>query len=73
MTLNTLEPAPRSESSVNGALALDLGPIRAGGSWTQFLEFQVNPTTIGDRAGTIALYDGASELAAVDRAATVFP
>jgi hypothetical protein len=73
MTLNTIEPSPRSESSADGALALDLGPIRSGRSWTQFLEFQVNPTTVGGRAGSVALYDGPMKLASVDRSATVFP
>lgn len=73
ITVNTIEPAPRSESSVDGALALDIGPIPAGESWTEFLAFQVNPTTLGNRNGGLALYDGQTKLVAVDRSATVFP
>jgi len=73
MTINTLEPSPVSESSVNGSFGLDLGPIPAGQSHVLIIDYQVNPTNVGHRDQTVTLYDGNKALITVHRTITVFP
>lgn len=73
MTLNTIEPSPSTEVSRHGRLALDLGPISAGQTWNEYLELQVNPTSVGSRDGTVTLYDGPKRLLSLTHSATVFP
>jgi hypothetical protein len=73
MTINTLEPSPVSETSINGKLALDLGPIPAGQSYVLAIDYQVNPTNVGHRDQTVWLYDGNKALITVHRTITVFP
>lgn len=73
LTINTVEPSPVSESSANGKLALDLGPIRAGQSYVLFVDFQVNPTTVGHRNQTVTLYNGSRALITLHRTITIFP
>lgn len=73
MTLNTLEPSPSQETSANGSLALSLGRIPAGHEYVQFLDFQVNPTTVTRRSVTASLFDGATRLTTLHRTITVFP
>jgi hypothetical protein len=73
MTINGIEPSPGSEESRHGRLVLFLGPISAGETWNEYLSLQVNPTTIGDREGSVALYNGQRRLLLLTRTATVFP
>jgi hypothetical protein len=73
MTVNTIEPSPNSEESEHGRLALFLGSINADDSWTEYVAFQVNPTSVGERNGNVALYDGTRRLLSLTRPATVFP
>src|SRR4051812_13060834 len=58
MTVNTIEPSPSSETSVNGNLSLELGRIARGRSYLLFVQFQVNPINVGHRPQTVWLYDG---------------
>jgi hypothetical protein len=73
ITINTVEPSPVGEASVDGNLAFDLGHVRAGTSHILFLQLQVNPTNVGHRSQDVALYDGDTFLTSVDRTVTVFP
>jgi hypothetical protein len=73
LTINTVEPSPVSETSTNGKLAFDLGPIPAGQSYVLFLDFQVNPTTVGHHAQTVTLYDRNQALITLHRTITIFP
>lgn len=73
MHINTIEPAPVGEASRGGRLALDFGHIAAGDTLTAYLEFQVNPTTVGRRSQAAALYDGETLLTRSDRTVTVYP
>jgi hypothetical protein len=73
ITINTVEPSPVGEASVDGKLAFDLGHVKAGTSYILFLQLQVNPTNVGRRSQDVALYDGETFLTAVDRTVTVFP
>jgi hypothetical protein len=73
MTINTIEPSPTDETSVDGRLAFGLGDIKAGSTFVLHMEFQVNPTTIGQRQQTVTLYDDQSALVAVDHEIRVWP
>lgn len=73
MTINTLEPAPSSETSADGQLKLSLGHIAAGHTFVQFIQMQVNPTTVTRRAADVSLLDGSRRLATIRRTITVFP
>jgi hypothetical protein len=73
LTINTMEPSPVSETSRDGKLGLDLGPIPRGRSYVLFVDFQVNPTTLGRQDQTVTLYDGDRALVTLHRTLTVFP
>lgn len=73
MTLNTVEPSPVGEGSSNGRLVLELGHVPAGQSYVLYLQFQVNPTTVGRHHQTVRLYDGNRQLLVLHRTITVFP
>ena len=73
MTLNTVEPAPVSEASRDGQIAFELGHIPAGDEYRFYLHFQVNPTEFGRREQDVALYDGETLLARLDRTTTIWP
>jgi len=73
MSINSIEPQPDRETSENGSLRLDLGPLAAGESHLLFIYFQTNPTNVGHRATPVDLYDGDQHLLHVDRSVTVFP
>jgi hypothetical protein len=61
------------ETSRNGQLTLLLGKIRGGSTYRLFMQFQVDPTSVGRRAADVSLYDGTSRLIHIDRTITVFP
>jgi hypothetical protein len=73
MTINTVEPGPVSEASHDGKLGLDLGPIERGSSYVLYVDFQVNPTTVGHHDQTVTLYDGNRALITIHRTITIFP
>jgi hypothetical protein len=73
MTVNTIEPSPVSEGSTDGKLTLDLGHIPEGKKYVLFMQFQTNPTNVGRRTRTVALYDGKTRLLGLDQTLTVFP
>jgi hypothetical protein len=73
MTVNTIEPSPVGETSVDGSLALDLGRIPSGQSYLLFMQFQVNPINVGHRHQTVQLYDGNRRLLVLHRTITIFP
>jgi hypothetical protein len=73
MTVNTIEPSPVDEGSVDGKLKLELGPIDAGDTFVLFVDFQVNPTNVGRRDQDVQLLDGDEPLLEIDRSITIFP
>lgn len=73
MHVNTIEPTPVGEASREGRLALDFGRVAADDFIVAYLQFQVNPTTVGRRSQGVELHDGETPLAAVDRTVTIFP
>jgi hypothetical protein len=73
MHVNTIEPAPTEEASRDGNLELSFGPLAAGETLVVYMQFQVNPTNVGRRSTDVALYDGETRIASVDRTLTIFP
>jgi hypothetical protein len=73
MHINTIEPAPVSEASRSGRLALDFGHVAPGDVLVAYLQFQVNPTNNGRRSQDVELFDGETLLATVDRTVTIWP
>jgi hypothetical protein len=73
MTLNTLEPSPAEETSENGALRFEFGPIAAGNRFDVFLQYQVNPTAVGRRKQWVDLVDGQTRIASIQRGLFLFP
>jgi hypothetical protein len=73
MQINSINPQPQEESSINGRLAFVLGHIPAGTSAIYFIEFQVDPTNVGRRSQNVELDDGSRRLFLVHRTITIFP
>ena len=73
MTINTVEPSPVGEASKNGRLSFELGHIPAGETFELFMDFQVNPTTVGNRSQGVELLDGDTHVTSIDRTVRVFP
>src|SRR5579884_610698 len=72
-TFNGSAPQPTSESSADGKLTLTLGKIARGQHYTLYVSLQVNPTTVGDPAQTVWLYDGNKALLTVHRHVLIWP
>jgi len=72
-TLNTIEPSPVGQASADGRLVLTLGHIPAGSSYRLYLQFQVNPTTVGRRSQNVKLLDGTRTVAVIRRSIVVYP
>jgi hypothetical protein len=73
MTVNTIEPGPVNEASRNGNLALSLGHVPAGARYVLFMQFQVNPTTVGSRTLRAELDDGEQSVLTISRRLRIFP
>jgi hypothetical protein len=73
MTVNTIEPGPVNEASRNGSLALSLGHLPAGAKHVLFMQFQVNPTTVGSRTLRTELDDGEQPILTITRHMRVWP
>ena len=73
MTVNTIEPSPVNQASRDGSLVLSLGHLPAGARYVLFMEFQVNPTTVGTRTLRTQLEDGDQPLLTISRNLRIFP
>jgi hypothetical protein len=73
LTVNTIEPSPLNEASRNGNLSLELGHIPAGQKYVLYVEYQVNPTTVGRRTLRVELDDGNTPVAALTRTLRILP
>jgi len=73
MQLNTLEPAPASETSSAGELELEYDPLHTGDHLTIWMQFEVNPVGAGRRDRSVTLFDGERRLARVPAEITVLP
>ncbi len=73
MQLNTLEPAPKAETSDAGELELEYDPLHTGDHLTIWMQFEVNPLGPGRRDRTVTLFDGERQVARVPAEITVLP
>jgi len=73
LTVNTIEPSPVNEASRDGRLSLQLGHIPAGEKHVLYIQYQVNPTTVGSHTQTVALYDGDERILIHERRLRVYP
>jgi len=73
LTVNTIAPSPVNEASRNGDLALELGHLAAGAKYVLYLDYQVNPTTVGSRTLKAELDDGEQPVASFTRSLRIWP
>ena len=73
LTVNTIEPSPVGEASRDGKLALELGHLAAGARYVLFVDYQVNPTTVGSRTLKAELDDGEQVVASLSRNLRIWP
>ena len=73
LTVNTIEPSPVNEASRDGKLALELGHLAAGARYVLYLDYQVNPTTVGSRTLKAELDDGEQPVASLSRNLKIWP
>jgi hypothetical protein len=73
LTVNTIEPSPLNEASSNGRLSLGLGHIPAGEEYILYVQYQVNPTTVGSRRQTVELDDGNERILTQQHTLRIYP
>ena len=73
MSVNSTIPEPTEESSSDGRVVFDYGPLGAGHTHVSWIYFQVNPTNVGKRQENIDVKDGNTELVRIKRSMTIFP
>jgi hypothetical protein len=73
MSVNSIVPAPESETSRNGKVVLEYGTWPAGKKLSCWVYFQVNPSNVGNRSENVSLEDSGETLATVHRSVTIFP
>ena len=67
MQVNTIEPSPMSEASRDGRLVLSYDTLDAGDRLVVYLQFQVDPTSVGLTHNDVELDDGDTRIAAIER------
>jgi hypothetical protein len=72
-TVNTLQPEPVAMTSDGRHVKLNLEPLAAGRTVLLYIDFQANPTNVGTHSADVALYDGSSRIASIDRTQVNFP
>jgi hypothetical protein len=73
LTLNTLEPGPAEEESDADHLTLTFPRLDPGKATTVWIDYQVNPTTVGARTQELALLDDGDPVADVALPVEVLP
>jgi hypothetical protein len=73
LTVNTIEPSPLNEASRDGRLSLELGHIPEGEKYVLYIQYQVNPTTVGNHTQTVALEDGDERILTYEKSLRVYP
>ena len=74
LTQNTQEPSPSNETSgPGGSLVFDIGSLNAGQSYTQYLEYQVNPTSIGERPQSVVVKSKGATIVSLRRTMAIVP
>jgi hypothetical protein len=74
LTINTSEPQASSETNgPDGGVTFSLGTVKPGAPYVEYLEFQVNPTSISRRSQPVALRADGTQLLAFDHTMTIIP
>jgi hypothetical protein len=73
MQFNSIEPSPVGEASRDGRVVLSYDAVDAGERLVVWMQFEVNPTSVGHRPYGLELDDADTKVAAVHRWITVFP
>ena len=73
LTQNTSEPTATSERTDNGRLVLEYDTIPAGRKLEVWLQYQVNPTHVGETDADVELWDGDTKLVGVNHSLRSFP
>jgi hypothetical protein len=73
LTENTSSPEPAEERTDDGRIVLEYDTIPAGRKLVVWLQYQVNPTHVGENDQDVELWDGETRLAHLDHSLTVFP
>lgn len=71
--INTIEPAPVAEASIDGRIELSYDPIEPGQRLKVWLQFEANPTAAGKRSQGVELRDGSATVVSIERDFTVYP
>jgi hypothetical protein len=73
MQFNTIEPSPASESSRGPRLVLSYDKLAPGDERVVYMQFQVDPTTMGRQDATVELDDETQPVARVAHSIRVLP
>lgn len=73
LQVNTIEPSPVDEASVDGRIELSYDPIEPGQRLKLWIQFEANPTAAGTRSQGVELRDGGTTVASLARDFTVYP
>ena len=73
MQLNTIEPSPASEAGRGPRLVLSYDKLARGDTLVVYLQFQVDPTTVGRQDATVELDDETLPLARIAHEIRVLP
>ncbi|MGN6474516.1 MAG: hypothetical protein ACTHK4_12840 [Mycobacteriales bacterium] len=74
LTMNTAEPSASNETSgPAGSLVFDIGTLQAGQTYVEYLEYQVNPTSISRRDQVVTVLSNKTPAVSLHRTMTVVP
>jgi hypothetical protein len=72
-TVNTVEPEPAGTTTDPDQVKFRFPPLAPGRTLVVYMNFQVNPTNVGSHDAGVALYDGSTPIASIDRTQVDFP
>lgn len=72
-TVNTVEPEPAGTTSDRDHVKLRFPPLGPNRTLVVYVNLQANPTNAGSHEAGVALYDGARQIARIDRTQLDFP
>jgi hypothetical protein len=74
LTMNTEEPTPSTQTSgPNGSLEFTLGKLEPGQTYTEYLEYQVNPTSFSSRPQAVTVATAGTPVVSLHRTMTIIP
>lgn len=73
MGVNSIEPQPSTQTTRHGNVVFDMGKLNAGQRLTTWINFTVNPTSVGSRNENLTVLDGSRPLIRLHRSVTIFP